>query len=192
MSATIAQEELLRQLRAATERDTKRARALALDLDADRMRRRPPTGGWSVSEVYEHLCITNDSYLVMIAPLADRSGSPTTVADAQWKPTLMGGFMTKQFESPRKIPAPRSYRPGPEAREGVVDAFIDRQRQLLDLLERTKHIDWSRTRLGSPVTKLIRFNLGDCFRILVAHTHRHLGQIERIRAGIGAPSHSSS
>src|SRR5687767_13465073 len=136
MSATIAQEELLQQLRAATERDTKRARALALDLDADRLRRRPPTGGWSVSEVYEHLCITNDSYLVMIAALADRQTSPSAAAGAQWKPSLMGGFMAKQFESPRKLPAPRGYRPGPEAREAVVDAFIDRQRQLLDLLER--------------------------------------------------------
>jgi hypothetical protein len=41
-------------------------------------------------------------------------------------------------------------------------------------------------RFGSPVTALIRLNLGDGFLILVAHAERHFGQIDRAVAAAAA------
>jgi hypothetical protein len=38
---------------------------------------------------------------------------------------------------------------------------------------------------SSPVSPLIRLNLGDAFRVLVVHCHRHLGQVERTRRAVG-------
>ena len=187
MSSSLRQEDLHRRLVTETERDTKRARALALDLDAARLGQRPAAGGWSVAEVYEHLCISNDGYLDRIDAIV-RAGDAARSADgAVWSPSLMGGWLTSSLESPRKLPAPKKIRPGPAPRERVVDEFIDRQRRLLGLLDAARGLDWKRVRTSSPIAPIIRLNLGDCFRIMVVHTHRHLGQIERVRTSIGSP-----
>jgi hypothetical protein len=48
-------------------------------------------------------------------------------------------------------------------------------------VRRAATLDWRRTRTTSPISPLIRLNLGDCFTILVVHAQRHLGQIDRLR-----------
>jgi hypothetical protein len=55
------------------------------------------------------------------------------------------------------------------------------------LIERARPLEWRRLRIASPLSRLIRLNLGDCFMVGVAHARRHLGQIERIRAQPGFP-----
>jgi len=47
---------------------------------------------------------------------------------------------------------------------------------------------WRPSLLSSPISRLIRLNLGDCFAILVAHARRHLGQIERIKTHAEFPA----
>jgi hypothetical protein len=42
-----------------------------------------------------------------------------------------------------------------------------------------------RVGLTSPLSPLFRMNLGDAFRILVVHSHRHLAQAERTRRAVG-------
>jgi hypothetical protein len=55
------------------------------------------------------------------------------------------------------------------------------------LLIRAADVTWARVRLRSPVTSLIRLNLGDAFNITVVHEERHFGQIDRIMAMPGFP-----
>jgi hypothetical protein len=38
-------------------------------------------------------------------------------------------------------------------------------------------------RFRSPVTALLRLNLGDGFLILISHAERHFGQIDRVLSG---------
>jgi hypothetical protein len=63
----------------------------------------------------------------------------------------------------------------------VLDEFRARLRDTALLLERARRLEWNRIRLASPISRLVRLNLGDCFAINAAHARRHLGQIERIR-----------
>ena len=49
-------------------------------------------------------------------------------------------------------------------------------------MESAKGIDLRRNKVTSPVSKLIRINLGDALLILVVHSQRHLQQIARVRA----------
>lgn len=82
------------------------------------------------------------------------------------------------------MPAPRAYRVGRECRPNVVDEFLATTRRLGELMQRADGHD---LKLGfaSPVSPLFRMNLGDAFRILVVHSHRHLAQIERTRRAVG-------
>lgn len=151
----------------------------------------PPEGGWGVAQILEHLLTTNGTYLPMMERL---TGEATERAepDEEWKPSLAGGMLIKSMSSPRKFKAPRVFRDVLHPRSGVRQAFIDQLQQLVRLLETADRVSWRRTRTASPVSRLIRLNLGDCYAVLPAHTERHLGQIERVTGHGGFPTSTGS
>jgi hypothetical protein len=174
--------ELAAGLRARTEAADARLRALE-GLDAEALAWGPPGGGWSVGQVLEHLVVTADSYLHRLPYLLERSaehrGSPAT----PWKPSLLGKWLAKSLEpGAHAIPAPRIYRPGAEPRAGVLAELLERQARTLELMDAAAGLEWRKVRMGSPVTPLIRLNLGDVLTVLVVHLERHLGQIDRVLA----------
>ena len=140
---------------------------------------RPPDGGWSIAQVLEHLIISDSLYYPELRALVQtgKRGS------SEWKPTITGGFIARALlpTSTRKTPAPQVFRPA-EPRANVVEEYIKVREELLQLMESAKGIDLRRNKVTSPVSKLIRINLGDAFQILVVHTQRHLQQIARVRA----------
>ena len=149
----------------------------------------PSGGGWTVGQILEHLIIAADSYLTPMRRLIEEALTETAAGtDPIWRPSLLGGFLAGSLRAPRKLLAPRSYVPALTARPGVFEEFRTRQRQAAMLLERARPLEWTRIRMASPISRLIRLNLGDGFTIVVTHARRHLGQIERIRAQPGFPA----
>lgn len=148
--------------------------------------RQPPEGGWSIAQVFEHLCLADDSYLNAMESVIQSSRAAALEPGATWRPSFVGGLMVRSFRSPRKmlVKAPRIYRPGPAPRPDVIDAYLERNRRTLDLLERAAGVRWQNLRLVSPVTPLVRMNLGDGFAIIVTHAERHFLQVERIRKAV--------
>src|SRR5687768_17576314 len=140
---------------------------------------RPPDGGWSIAQVLEHLIISDSLYYPQLRDLAANGKRGT----AEWKPTITGGFIIRALlpTSARKTPAPQIFRPA-EPRANVVQDYIDLREELLQIIESMKGVDLRRNKVTSPVSKLIRINLGDALMILVVHTQRHLQQIARVRA----------
>jgi hypothetical protein len=140
---------------------------------------RPPDGGWSIAQVFEHLIISDSLYYPQLREIVQtgKRGS------AEWKPTITGGFIVRALlpTSTRKTPAPQIFRPA-EPRANVVEDYINVREELVRIMDSAKGIDLRRNKVTSPVSKLIRINLGDAFMILVVHTQRHLQQIARVRA----------
>jgi uncharacterized damage-inducible protein DinB len=186
MAAAISQNAHRVGLRDANRAVIDRIRKTVTGTDATTMIRRPPTGGWSVAEVLEHLIISADSYLAAIKSLVKENAGVRANGDATWKPTLAGGLLVRSFRSPRKLPAPRSYKPGPSPRPRVLEEFLERQEEIGRLITDSAGIDWSRVKMRSPVVPILRMNLGDALTILVTHAERHAGQIER---ALGAVNH---
>jgi hypothetical protein len=170
-------------------RETDARVAVLVQALSDRQRRwRPPDGGWSIADVLEHLCVVHDSYAGMLRPIIDAPSAQRAEDGGQWGPTLVGGMMVKSFRSDRKLPAPKLFRPAPEPRPNVLEEFLGRERELLGQIERSRELDLRKIKLTSPVTRLVRINLGDALGILVEHARRHLGQMERVRARVGFPA----
>jgi len=143
----------------------------------------PPEGGWGVGQCFEHLIVVADDYDERLSPrLAEARASSDSPALVGHKSTLLGRLFVNGVKpaSPRRFKAPGAFVPPPEPRAGVVPAFCERQTRLADLLEQARGIDLSRYTITSPVSKLIRFNLGDALLILVYHAERHLNQATRV------------
>ena len=182
--STTTQGERASALIAATQALDARATIIEENLDASALEWHPPAGGWSIGQVFEHLCVANDDYLAILRQRLPVTPpvTPGARTGSRWKPSLAGRFLVASFESSRKLPAPKMWHPAPAPRPNVIGEFLGRQRELVQLIERSMGFDWMRVRLGSPVSPLIRMNVGDAFTILVTHAERHFRQIDRIRA----------
>jgi uncharacterized damage-inducible protein DinB len=146
--------------------------------------RKPPAGGWSIAEVLEHLIVSADSYLGTLRSILARKDRRTAHTGTMWKPSLMGGLLAASLRSERKLPAPRLYKPGPEPRERVLAEFLRRQEEVGTLLGAAGDVDWGSARFTSPVSRLMRMNVGDALTVLVVHAERHAAQIDRVKAAL--------
>jgi DinB superfamily len=154
---------------------------LASSLDRQQLDWSPPEGGWGAGQLLEHLCLANDSYVDRIRTAMYHAHARLPTDDPAWRPSLLGGWLARSITpGTRKLPAPRIYQPAPVARPGVLEAFLHGQRTLVDLVDTASRFDLARSRTSSPVSRLIRLNLGDCFAIPIVHEQRHLQQLERI------------
>jgi hypothetical protein len=134
------------------------------------------------------LVTPNSAYFPGLDALIASAPRPPQAADLTWRPSVIGNFMAKALRSPRRMPAPKPWQPGPGVLPDMVATFLATQVHLRDLMERTRVLSWQAARLRSPVSGLLRFNLGDALTILVIHEERHFGQIDRVRAHPAFPS----
>jgi hypothetical protein len=156
--------------------------AVAKDLTATQLTWTPPAGGWSIGQVLEHLVVVADSYFKVLRPLVYRPGTPIAPLGRNlWDPTWMGRLLVSSLRSKRRMPAPKIWRVDGAPRPGVVQAFLDHQQIMVQLMRAAAALDWNRVRFSSPASRLLRLNLGDGFTALVVHSQRHALQMERIR-----------
>jgi hypothetical protein len=145
----------------------------------------PAPGAWSAAQALEHLVLASGSYLAVMRQRVEATPA-SGGGDPLWRPTLGGRLLARSMTSARRFPAPRGWAPAAEPRPHVREAWTVELQELDALLERAAGLPWNRVRFGSPVTALIRLNLGDGFLILVAHAERHFGQIDRAVAAAAA------
>jgi hypothetical protein len=178
----LPQRELHERLRTEALANHQRVAALARPLDPERLVRRPVPPGWSVGEVLQHLCVSDELYRAPLLALVNGARPDAAAPAREWRPTFAGGLLARMLENPRKMKAPRSFRPGPTPRTGVVEDFLARDRRLVDLMDQAASLDWRALRMSSPAlpVPILRLNLGDVFRIHVVHVRRHLAQMERV------------
>jgi len=181
------QRDLHRTLRDRALASHRRIAELARPLDPERLVRRPAGGGWSVGEVLEHLCVTEEAYEPLVSALL-RGSRPDAGAPArEWSPTLFGKLLVRSLEGTGKLPSPKLVRPGASPRGGVVEQFLAQQTTLATRLDQAAGFDWRALILRSPLVPallrpLARMNLGDALSVSVVHVERHTRQIERVIA----------
>ena len=176
---------MLAQLMPELERIEPRTRVAVAGLPESKFRELPPDGGWSIAQVFEHLCRANLDYLDGPLPGAIEKARARGRSGKAWRPSLTGGWLAGALvEGTKPMPTVKPWRVSGETRANVVDAFLATvERVRAAMLEADGH-DLG-VGFASPVSPLIRLNLGDAFRVLVVHCHRHLGQVERTRRAVG-------
>jgi hypothetical protein len=175
---------MLAQLQVELDRIEPRTRVAVTGLPESKFHEAPPDGGWSVAQVFEHLCVANRSYLDGPLPRAVEKAVEQGPSTRPWRPSWMGGWLTRSLvEGAKPMGTPRLYRVG-KPRANVVDEFLRTIAEVRRLMLRVDGHDL-RVGMASPVTPIIRMNVGDAFRILVVHSHRHLAQAERTRRAVG-------
>jgi hypothetical protein len=158
-------------------------------LDPEQLVRRPGPNSWSVGEVLEHLCVTDELYEKPYAKLIQHARPDAGAPLREWKPSFMGKLIAGALAKPKPVRAPRVMQPIHSPRNGVVEDFLARDTRMVQRMDDAASLDWRALRIGSPalppLPRPLKLNLGDVFNIHVVHVRRHLGQIERAIAAIG-------
>jgi hypothetical protein len=176
---------MLAQLVPELDRIEPRTRVAVTGLPESKFHELPPEGGWSIAQVFEHLCLTNLAYLDGPLPGAIEKARARGPSEKPWRSSLAGGWLAGALaEGTKPLPTVKPWRVSGAPRENVVDVFLDSIQRLRAAMLQADGHDLG-VGFSSPATPLIRLNLGDAFRVLVVHSHRHLGQVERTRRAVG-------
>ncbi len=145
-------------------------------LSADARESAPPGGGWCVNQILEHLVVTHARYEERMRPVLEQRARPGH-GEAPWRPTWVGGMLVHAMHGERRLPAPRAFRVGDRAGPAVLERYLTALETTERMMTDAESIHWSRTRVRSPVSRLLRVNLGDCFVVLTVHGERHFRRI---------------
>ena len=177
--------DLLNTIAFEAEKNNDAARAVAGDLSEVQLNWKPSAEQWSIAQCLEHLAVATKGFDKYFAEVLKRAAGKSPITNPPpYKPTMMGGWLARHVapESPRKLRAPRLFRPADaSAIQGSLQMFLDQQQRFIDVVRKSAGIDYNKTRVRSPVTPLVRYSLADAFVITVLHAQRHLAQARRVR-----------
>lgn len=136
---------------------------------------------WSVLECIEHLNRYGEFYIPEIKNQIEASKYTAT---EKFKSGWLGNYFANSMlpkEKLKKIKTFKSMNPiGSDLNTAVLTQFIDQQHQLLDVLNRSKKVNLSKTKTGISISKWIKLRLGDTFRVVIYHNQRHIVQAEKV------------
>ena len=151
---------------------------------------KPSAERWSVAQCFEHLLTSNKGYLPIIDNVL--AGYKRTL----WQsmpvlPGLMGRLLVKSMDpaSTRKVKAPKRFQPAQSDISGsIINDFINLQKQIVDKMKATEHLDLEKIVITSPVAGVVIYSLMDAYRLIVVHEQRHFQQAKRVVEETGFPS----
>ena len=167
------------------------ARSVVDGLNEAQLNWKPAPDKWSIAQCLEHLTAASGGFNPYFDEALSRGRQRFAASSPPaYQPTFMGRWLIKHVEpeSPRKLRAPRIFKPSASNVQDALDNFLAQQKIFLKFVGQTSGIDYNRTRLRSPVTPLVRYSLADAYVITVSHEQRHLQQARRVRETSGFPN----
>jgi hypothetical protein len=180
----LLQRELHQQLRDESIATRERIAAMVRPLDPSKLNEHPEPKGWSVGQVLEHLCRSDELYDAPLAALMRGARPDAGAPGREWKSSFVGGLIAGSLLGAKRLKGPKVFRPGSTPRNGVVEQLLARELTFVKALDDAASYDWRALRIGSPALPswAPKMNLGDGFRIHVVHVTRHSKQIARLIA----------
>ncbi len=145
---------------------------------------KPSSNSWSVAECIEHLILAFNGYLKGLDKVILTGEKEKKYAKNYMKISLAGKVMIFAVDPSIKvpIPAPPKFKPEKSKKYSheVLRNFYENLQLLSVQLETAKNLDWNNLKITSPVTSILKLNLGDTFEVLTLHALRHLKQAQRV------------
>ncbi len=190
----ISSKDLLDQVQQEFEAIIKRVQQMH-SLPDELLVHKPSAEKWSAVECIEHLNLTHDVYLPNMQQAIQKAKHYNWLARPTFKPGFLGEKMAKgmrpsdEGEMGMRLKTAKKIAPviAEIDIETVFAKFYEQHQALLQAAEEARSVDLQKARVTSLFGPIVRFRLGDAFRIIAAHDARHLLQAERaIESGKGA------
>lgn len=160
-------------------------RSLANGLMDEQFNWTPRLGVWSVGQCLMHLNVTNEDLLRKLAPPMQKARRRGWHAQTPFELSWIAKTLLAGIEPPvkMKLPAAKHLTPLPSVdRADCMRRWADTHDEFLRVMQMADGLDLRRIHVPSPVSRLIRYNLGTLFHVATAHDRRHLWQASRLLA----------
>lgn len=153
-------------------------------LDSQLLNTSPAEDKWSVNQCIEHLILTLIHYLSAIEKGIDQANSKGIGPSLQYKPGIIGNWFyhkmmpitsaskSSKFKTFRKLQ--------PKQIEEPIHKFLEKHYKFEQLVNEIHKQNLEKIRVVSLAGPLIKFKLGDAYRIVTAHNERHLLQSQNV------------
>jgi hypothetical protein len=136
---------------------------------------------WSVLECVEHLNLYGDFYNPEIKKCIEKTH---TTSGKTFKSGIIGNYFVNLISPKEKLNKMKTLKVnnplGSSLDKIVLDKFINQQKECLELIEKSKKINLTKTKTAISISKLVKLKLGDTLRFITAHNERHLLQAENM------------
>jgi hypothetical protein len=143
----------------------------------------PEPGSWSIGHCIDHLIVTGRDSLTNIRRAIELARLKNLLSPGPFRYSIIDKWLVRQMEPPPrfKMKAPAAYLPKMDKDfAGTAADFFQLQDVFIDCLEAANGINLSRVKVQNPVSRLIRFSVGQEFAFNVAHEKRHLWQARQV------------
>lgn len=182
MTKTLTKPELLSDLRDRIQEHCETVTDVFQSLDVGQLNWLASRKEWSVLQCFDHLNLTHEYYQPKIAAALSNPKSADSHQDL-YKPSFWGRiYMYFAFNPKFSFPTAEEITPQSESDHPVLDIYLAKQDGLLEILDQVDKIDLRRTPV--PLEKGIKFNLGDCLKVLVYHDDLHIEQAKGVLAAM--------
>jgi len=144
---------------------------------------KPAAGRWSIMECFQHMNILYDVYIHNIKEAIENSKKSLKSVEF-FKPTLIGYYfflsMTpNEKNNPRfKIKTLKRFEPTGVKEDSII-SFRKYHMEFSGLINKIPELNLDKIKVTSSIGNIMRFKLGDAFRIVTAHNQRHIMQVQK-------------
>lgn len=156
-----------------------------IDLSEEELLWKPSPKSWSIAECLQHILIANNLYLKDINKKIEKAEVRTIEhpIHLSWMGRIFLLFVDPRYKW--KIKAPKIFKPINEHKvtDGgqVLKEYLKLQEDIIATAHKAAGYDHANTYTKSPLSRFLRFNIGEQFYIMMRHEKRHLNQAERVK-----------
>jgi hypothetical protein len=161
----------------------KQSRELLDGIDRETFNRRPPDGGWSAAQCFDHLNVTARLYLPIFAEAIEDARARGLTGTADAGQTWRGRLIAWSQEPPVRFRMGTFSQLEPASDLDPAEVLEELERlheELIVRINESGSLDRKRIRISSALSPRLRLSLGDWFQFLNAHARRHLWQAEQV------------
>lgn len=140
---------------------------------------------WSIAECMQHIIIANSIYIEDINKRLQKAEVKTIEYPIRFSITGRFFLFAVDPKYKWKVPAPKIFKPIQENKvvngRNTIRDFLKLQEETMSTAQKATAYDHTFVRTYSPLSKLIRFNVGEQMYIMMRHTQRHISQALQVR-----------
>ena len=143
---------------------------------------KPSEEKWSIGECLDHLAAAHKLYnskIKELQPFVEHPGE----GSLKFKHTFSGRTILKYVDpnSTNRTKTFKVFKPSvKQINTNVIRSFCEEVEAMISFAEQLQGANLRKIKISSPVTKLLRMNIGDALLINHYHDKRHLNQAEKI------------
>ncbi|MBU2490983.1 MAG: DinB family protein [Bacteroidetes bacterium] len=153
-------------------------------LTEEQFNTKPSETSWSVGNCISHLNATWDQYNYLISEAVLKNQNPSINNPDLYKPRYLMKMFTNMMEPPYKFKMKtfaQFVSNEKLSKQETINKFNAGIEEAVKFIHASENVDIKKTIIVSPVSKFMKYQLGELFPFLAAHARRHIWQAENVK-----------